>query len=156
VEDLLGILVFILFVGASLIGRMKKAQGPRPPFNPSAGPPLVEEEEELDPYEDPWGIPAKPKPAPAPAPAPALATGHAQPPMSALRRPRRERQAMDSTESRFAEFRSNFQVDDPIEMEDLGDDAPSVRVLGNAHDLAQAVVMSEVLGKPRALRKLRH
>jgi len=153
-EDLLPILMFLLFVGASIVGRMKKAQGPRPPFDPRVKP-VVVEEEESDPFEDPWEMPAKP--APVTAPEPTLATAQAPAPVKEIRRrPTRERQALDSTRSRFAEFRSSFEVDQPVEVEDLSDEgAPGAVFFRNEQDLAQAVVMSEVLSKPRALRKHR-
>jgi hypothetical protein len=144
VEDFLGILMFILFIGASLVGRMKKVQGPRPPFNPSAGPPAVEAEES-DSHADPWQMPTRPEPAivtvDAPAPAKVVA-----------KRPSRQHNARDMIEPRFTEFRSSFQVDQPVQLEDVSGEGAGGMAFGYAQNLAQAVVMNEILGKPKALR----
>jgi len=153
VEDYLGILMFLLFVGASLFGRMKKAQGPRPPFDPRTKPTVVEAEEEEDPFEDLWQPSVKPQPQPEPV------AVKAQPAASVKkieRRPIQVRQTLEERGAQFTGFRSSFQVDQPVELEDLSDEGSGAIEFGSAQDLAQAVVMSEVLGKPRALRSRRY
>lgn len=165
-EDLLGIIVFVVFLVGSVIAKAAKAQqnrqgeGEQPKAPRWPGPVMT-----------PPGFPRPAQPAPPPRPAPAPMSGEgvgtegvgteglsslegptAQESVSyAMDRFQRESVAMEGRH--LARFRTDLDVAEeaaPEAGEGLGPDLD----LGRDR-LAQAVVWSEILGKPKALRARR-